>query len=63
MIATDPPLTTVRQPTAVMAAAAAKALVDQIEGRQVPAGEVLFEPELIVRGSTGPARAVTAAGK
>lgn len=63
MIATDPPLTTVRQPTAAMAAAAAKALVDQIEGRQVPAGEVLFEPELIVRGSTGPVRAVIVTGR
>ncbi|MFC9329560.1 LacI family DNA-binding transcriptional regulator [Kitasatospora sp. NPDC057015] len=52
MIATDPPLTTIRQPVHLMAAAAAKVLVEQIEGHRVAPEEVLFEPELIVRSST-----------
>ena len=52
MIATDPPLTTVRQPVQLMAAAAATALLEQMEGRSGPEEELLFEPELIVRSST-----------
>ncbi|MER5866169.1 LacI family DNA-binding transcriptional regulator [Kitasatospora sp. NPDC002040] len=52
MIATDPPLTTVRQPVQLMAAAAGKLLVEQIEGHRVAPEELLFEPELIVRSST-----------
>jgi DNA-binding LacI/PurR family transcriptional regulator len=30
-------------------------LVGQIDGATVTADELLFEPELVVRGSTGPA--------
>ncbi|MEV0383928.1 LacI family DNA-binding transcriptional regulator [Nonomuraea sp. NPDC050643] len=58
MSVTDPPLTTVRQPIAAMGSAAVAALMSQINGHVVPADEVLFDPELIVRGSTGmcPAR-------
>lgn len=51
---TDPPLTTVRQPTRAMATAAVGSLMAQLEGRAVTREEVLFDPELIVRGSTGP---------
>jgi DNA-binding LacI/PurR family transcriptional regulator len=29
-------------------------LAGQIAGTQVPLDELLFEPELVVRGSTGP---------
>jgi LacI family transcriptional regulator, repressor for deo operon, udp, cdd, tsx, nupC, and nupG len=29
-------------------------LVSQMEGARVPADELLFEPELVVRGSTAP---------
>ena len=54
---TDPPLTTVRQPSAEIAAAAVNALVDQIEGHRPPAAEMLLAPELVVRGSTGRAPA------
>jgi len=32
-------------------------LVNQIEGAAVSTEELLFEPELVVRGSTAPARA------
>lgn len=53
---TDPPLTTVRQPVRPMGAAAVSALVQEISGGKVPRTELLFHPELIVRGSTGPAR-------
>ena len=55
MTCTDPPLTTVRQPIEMMGQAAVDLLVNQIEGSGVAADELLFEPELVVRGSTGPA--------
>ena len=53
---TDPPLTTVRQPIEAMGRAAVDRLVSQLEGRRDGPGELLFAPELVVRGSTGPAR-------
>ena len=49
---TEPPLTTVRQPAAALAEAACRELVDQITGAPVHVGEVLYQPELVVRGST-----------
>jgi LacI family repressor for deo operon, udp, cdd, tsx, nupC, and nupG len=55
MTCTDPPLTTVRQPIEMMGQAAVDLLVNQIEGTGVAPDELLFEPELVVRGSTGPA--------
>lgn len=51
----DPPLTTIRQPVLAMGAAAVSHLVDAIEGHPVPASEYVFPPELVLRGSTGPA--------
>ncbi|WP_425825164.1 LacI family DNA-binding transcriptional regulator [Streptomyces fractus] len=54
MNCTEPPLTTVRQPIESMGRAAVELLVAQIQGRSVPPGELLFEPELVVRGSTAP---------
>jgi LacI family repressor for deo operon, udp, cdd, tsx, nupC, and nupG len=55
MTCTDPPLTTVRQPIEMMGQAAVDLLVNQIEGTGVQRDELLFEPELVVRGSTAPA--------
>ena len=55
MTCTDPPLTTVRQPIEMMGQAAVDMLVNQIENGGVAPDELLFEPELVVRGSTGPA--------
>ena len=52
---TDPPLTTVRQPIESMGKAAVALLVNQMESVAVYPEELLFEPELVVRGSTGPA--------
>ena len=49
---TDPPLTTVRQPIEAMGRAAVDRLVSQFEGRRDGPGELLFAPELVVRGST-----------
>jgi LacI family transcriptional regulator, repressor for deo operon, udp, cdd, tsx, nupC, and nupG len=49
---TDPPLTTVRQPVTALASAAVTALLDEIAGTRPPAGEYVFEPELVVRSST-----------
>ena len=57
MTCTDPPLTTVRQPIDAMGRAVVSTLVQQVEGGTVAAAELLFEPELVVRGSTARARA------
>jgi DNA-binding LacI/PurR family transcriptional regulator len=54
MSCTEPPLTTVRQPIEPMGRAAIDLLVGLIAGQEVPQDELLFEPELVVRGSTGP---------
>jgi DNA-binding LacI/PurR family transcriptional regulator len=55
---TDPPLTTVRQPIEAMGKAAVALLVSQMESVSAYPEELLFEPELVVRGSTGPAPAM-----
>ena len=55
MNCTDPPLSTVRQPIESMGRAAVTLLINQIEGGLTPARELLFEPELVVRSSTGAA--------
>jgi DNA-binding LacI/PurR family transcriptional regulator len=55
MTCAAPPLTTVRQPIEAMGRSAVELLVSQIEGAEVSADELLFEPELVVRGSTAPA--------
>ncbi|MGH3210235.1 MAG: LacI family DNA-binding transcriptional regulator [Trebonia sp.] len=52
---TDPPLTTVRQPIQSMGSSAVALLVNQMETVIAHPEELLFEPELVVRGSTGPA--------
>jgi DNA-binding LacI/PurR family transcriptional regulator len=52
---TDPPLTTVRQPIESMGKAAVALLVNQMESVTFQSEELLFEPELVVRQSTGPA--------
>ncbi|WAL97990.1 LacI family DNA-binding transcriptional regulator [Streptomyces sp. Je 1-369] len=52
MTCTEPPLSTVRQPIEAMGRAAVDLLSAQIRGTQPHPGELLFEPELVVRGST-----------
>lgn len=52
MTCTDPPLTTVRQPIEAMGQAAVQLLIAEISGNGVVTDELLFEPELVVRGST-----------
>jgi DNA-binding LacI/PurR family transcriptional regulator len=54
MTCTDPPLTTVRQPIEAMGVAAVDLLVSRMSGGDVLTEELLFEPELVVRGSTAP---------
>ena len=56
MNATDPPLTTVRQPIEPMGRMIIELLVSQIKGVGAATDEYLFEPELVVRGSTAPLR-------
>ena len=53
MNCTDPPLTTTRQPIEAMGRAVVELLVKRINGGEVAAEELLFAPELVVRGSTG----------
>jgi DNA-binding LacI/PurR family transcriptional regulator len=59
---TDPPLTTLRQPIEAMGKAAVALLVSQMESASAYPEELLFAPELVVRGSTGPAPAPQATG-
>jgi DNA-binding LacI/PurR family transcriptional regulator len=56
MNCTDPALTTVRQPIEAMGRAAVAMLLKQVEGGRMSTEELLFEPELVVRASTGPVR-------
>ncbi|MEU2659980.1 LacI family DNA-binding transcriptional regulator [Streptomyces sp. NPDC007325] len=56
MTCTEPPLSTVRQPIEAMGRAAVELLCAQIQGVHSQPGELLFEPELVVRGSTAPPR-------
>ena len=55
MSCTDPALTTVRQPIEAIGRAAVAMLVSQIEGAEVSAEELFFEPEIVARGSTAAA--------
>jgi DNA-binding LacI/PurR family transcriptional regulator len=57
MSSIDPPLTTVRQPIDAMGRLVIELLIAQIVGAAVAHDEMLFEPELVVRSSTGPAPA------
>jgi DNA-binding LacI/PurR family transcriptional regulator len=57
MNCTDPPLTTVRQPIEPMGRMVIDLLVGQMAGGAVSTDEYFFEPELVVRGSSGPAPA------
>ncbi|MFI6580825.1 LacI family DNA-binding transcriptional regulator [Embleya sp. NPDC050493] len=54
MSATDPPLSTVRQPIELMGRAAVELLMAEIAGTPVTHDELLFEPELVLRKSSGP---------
>jgi DNA-binding LacI/PurR family transcriptional regulator len=58
MSCTDPPLTTVRQPIESMGRAAIDLLAGLVAGASLSSDELLFEPELVVRSSTGPALAL-----
>jgi DNA-binding LacI/PurR family transcriptional regulator len=55
MSCTEPPLTTVRQPIESMGRTAIELLLAQISGSAEAGDELLFEPELVLRGTTGPA--------
>ncbi len=57
MNCTEPPLTTVRQPIEPMCRMVIELLVGQVSGTPILDDELLFEPELVVRASTGPAPA------
>jgi LacI family repressor for deo operon, udp, cdd, tsx, nupC, and nupG len=48
----------VRQPIERLATAVAPIVIAQVRGRRPDATELMFDPELIVRASTAPARTV-----
>ncbi|MFC0844813.1 LacI family DNA-binding transcriptional regulator [Streptomyces noboritoensis] len=52
---TDPALTTVRQPADRLALEVGRSVLSLVSNREVPTGELLFDPELVIRASTGPA--------
>jgi DNA-binding LacI/PurR family transcriptional regulator len=52
----DPPLTTVRQPSDRLAGQVGHTVLALLANREVPAGELLFDPELIIRATTAPPR-------
>ncbi|MFC8076890.1 LacI family DNA-binding transcriptional regulator [Streptomyces sp. NPDC057307] len=54
MVATDPPLTTARQPVQAMAAAVIASLASQMKGHATEGEMMMFDTELIVRSSTAP---------
>lgn len=56
MAFTDPPLTTVRQPVRPLCQLAVGMLLAEIRGERASRSELLVEPELVVRGSTGVVR-------
>ena len=58
---TEPPLTTVRQPVRAMGEAAVSAILAELRGVPIPHGDLLFHPDLVVRGSTGPAPVLSVA--
>ena len=60
MACTDPPLTTIRQPVDAMGHAAVSLLLHQIDGQPSRGEELLFEPELVMRNTTGARRQVLA---
>lgn len=51
----NPSLTTIRQPLEKMGEIAARTLLKRIEDHDYAGGEIAVAPELVVRGSTGPA--------
>lgn len=56
MSCTEPPLTTMRQPIEAMGRTVIELLLSQIAGTSESGEELLFEPELVLRSSTAPAR-------
>jgi LacI family transcriptional regulator len=53
-----PPLTTVRLPHYEIGVRAAELLLDQLRDPEIEPAQVMLDPELVVRGSTAPPRAV-----
>ncbi|MFE5097299.1 LacI family DNA-binding transcriptional regulator [Streptomyces sp. NPDC056638] len=51
----DPPLTTVRQPADRLALEVGRSVLSLVSNREVPTGELFFDPELVIRSTTGPA--------
>lgn len=52
----DPPLTTIAQPAEEFGRTAVSLLIDVLQGRMTKAAKVILPFELVIRGSTGPAK-------
>lgn len=55
-----PRLTTIRQPLAELGRIASRRLLDRIQELDTPTDDILVAPELVVRESSGPAKAIPA---
>jgi LacI family transcriptional regulator len=49
---TTPSITTLRQPTYEIGSAAARLLIERLQGDRSPGREIVFQPELVVRESS-----------
>ncbi|WP_350588640.1 substrate-binding domain-containing protein, partial [Psychrobacter sp. 78a-MNA-CIBAN-0178] len=56
---TDPPLTSLRQDVKLISTMAIQSLMGSIRGDTAFLGERLVQPELVIRGTTAPARVPT----
>ncbi|GAE69408.1 maltose operon transcriptional repressor MalR [Cutibacterium acnes JCM 18909] len=56
---TDPPLTSLRQDVELISTMAVQSLMGSIHGNTAFLGERLVQPELVIRGTTAPARVST----
>ncbi|MDO4413022.1 LacI family DNA-binding transcriptional regulator [Cutibacterium sp.] len=56
---TDPPLTSLRQNVSLISTMAVQSLLGQVRGDAAFLGERLVRPELVIRGTTGPASTVS----
>jgi LacI family transcriptional regulator len=53
----DPPLTTIRLPLYEIGASAAELLLERLRAPDAPLRQIVLEPRLVIRRSSGPARA------
>ncbi|WP_259464450.1 hypothetical protein [Streptomyces sp. TLI_171] len=55
LLPAPPPLTTARRPTDCLALEVGRSVLAPVGNRDTPTGELLFDPELVIRATTAPA--------